>query len=243
MAIAVGAAFGLARSSFGAVGDVLIGNFEDASLDGFGSDGGPGSPTLSQATTGVTLNTFSLKSVNPQGAFWGPATGNLITLHRDDLINAKSFSVDVTMIGTEINGGSGNFDGFAQSNEIAVTLFGGTVNVFAQRAALGALTDSKGHAGQWSGDDGTRTLTWDLTKVTATDPADSVVKPIGAILANHPEIVDSKIALTEQFGGASAPVGPGAFYLDNFVLHGVPEPASLAVIGMTLPLAARRRRR
>jgi len=49
-ALAVGA-LGLASASMAAL-PAVIGNFETPALDGWGSDGGPGSPVLSQGTVG-----------------------------------------------------------------------------------------------------------------------------------------------------------------------------------------------
>jgi hypothetical protein len=211
---------------------------------------------LSQSDIGVTLGSSSMRSVNPQGSFWGPTTGNLVTNNRADLIAAQSLSFDMTLIGVELNGGSGNFDGFAQSKEIAVTLFAPDgpdpdpnpdLNIFAQRSNFGALTETHNLAphnpGEWNGVDGTRTLTWNLLVVTATDPADGLTKPVGQILANHPEIVEAKIAIVEQLGNATAPVGPGSFFFDNVRLN-IPEPATgITLAGLLIPTIAMRRRR
>lgn len=234
----------VATTSFAQV-PVLIAGFEDASLDGWGSVGGPGSPTYSQSNIGVTQGSFSLKSTNPQNGFWGPSSGNLIPVNRDNFINATSLSFDITMIGSEINGGSGSFDGFAQANEISISLFSAVapgVNIFAQRGAFGALTDSSGLNGQWSGVDGTRTHTWNLLAVTAVDPTDGLTKPVGQIAANHPELELIRINLVEQFGNGTATVGPGSFFYDNVRLNVIPEPASLALVGLLLPALALRRR-
>lgn len=241
-------------ASIASAQQVVIGNFEDSTVDGWGTAGGPGNPVLSSVSTGATLGTGALKSVNPQGSFWGPTTGNLIPTFRDALIGATTLQFDLTMIGSEINGGSGSFDGFAQSKEIAVTMFAPDgpdpdtnpdVNIFAQRGNFGALTEvhslAPHNVGEWNGVDGTRTLIWNLQVVTATDPADGLTKPIGQILANHPEVVDAKIAIVEQFGGGTATVGDGAFFFDRVILN-VPEPTTLALAVLAAPAILRRRR-
>jgi hypothetical protein len=238
------------------------------SLDGWGTDGGPGNPTLSaQSAFGVTTGTFALKSVNPQGSFWGPSTGNLIARgNLADLRGANRIAFDLTMIGSEINGGSGNFNGFAQANELAVSLFSNAVptlpsgiNLFLQRNfASGNATDSRSLGAQWSGQDGVRTISFDLTMFSGTDPTDGVTKTVAQLLTAHPDIQDAKISFVEQFGGGTTTVGPGAFYFDNVRLTGtgvnatignfeaIPEPASLALTALAVPplmWIARRRRR
>ena len=243
-ALLCAAVVGLASVAVGQ--NVVIGDFEDPGLDAWGTAGGPGSPVLSQSTIGATLGSSSLRSANPQGAFWGPTTGNLVTSFRNELAAAQQLRFDLTMIGTEINGGSGSFDGFAQSKELAVTLFAPSgLNIFAQRNSFGALTEISGlpahNVGEWNGVDGTRTLIWNLRLVTAVDPADGLTKPVGDILANHPEITEAKIAIVQQFGGGTAPVGPGSFFFDNVVLV-VPEPTSLALAAISLPALLIRRR-
>jgi hypothetical protein len=223
----------------------IIGNFETVALDAWGTDGGPGSPALSQSTTlGVTLGSGALRSSNPQGGFWGPATGNLITQgYLADLQTANQLALDMTLLSSEINGGSGSFSGFAQSNELAFILFsgaGGTlpggVNAFIQRNyGSGGATDSSGQNGGWNGVDGTRAVTWDLTKFTLTDPTDSVVKTVAQFLTAHPDTQSVKFAFTQQTGGGT-PVGPSNFYFDNVRL--VPEPTSAVLIAFILPTLA-----
>lgn len=224
----------------------IIGNFETAGLDAWGTDGGPGSPVLSQSTTfGVTLGTGALRSANPQGAFWGPATGNLITQgYLADLQTANQLTLDMTLISSEINGGTGSFNGFAQSNELAFILFsnaGGTlpsgVNAFIQRSfGSGGATDSLGQNGGWNGVDGTRAITWNLDNFTLTDPTDSVVKSVAQFLVAHPDTQSVKFAFTQQTGGGSTTVGPANFYFDNVRL--VPEPMSVLLVALALPALA-----
>ena len=64
----------------GAAHAQVIGNFEDPTLDLWGTDGGPGSPALSQGTIGVTLGAHSLRSDNAQGGFWGLLAGTLASI-------------------------------------------------------------------------------------------------------------------------------------------------------------------
>jgi autotransporter-associated beta strand protein len=190
------------------------------SLDGWGSDGGPGSPTLSsQSTFGVTLGSHALDSVNPQGGFWGPTTGNLIPSETANLKAATTLSFDLTLIGTQLNGGS-PFSGFAQSNELAIILAGnnGAINLFIQvNFDSAGATDSLAQSGQWNGVDGTRQLTWNLTDFLATDPTTGKVEDVAQILQNNPGITDAKIAFVQQTGEGSS---PSHFYFDDVQLEG-----------------------
>jgi hypothetical protein len=250
-AILIAGALGPVSASMAAL-PAVIGNFETAALDDWGTAGGPGNPVLSQATIGVTLGQSSLRATNPQSGFWGPATGNLITSYRDDLMNAQRLSLDLTLIGTELSGDGTPFSGFAQSNELAITLFGpglgpggSDLNVFIQKQWAGlagaGVSDSLGLNAQWGGVDGTRTLVWDLTKFTANDPNTGTTKSVAQFLADYPGIVDSKIAFVAQAGGGTGTTTN--FYFDNVVLNVIPEPASLGLLGASgLMLVVRRRR-
>jgi hypothetical protein len=242
-------------------------------LDGWGTDGFVSPPiTLTTSATGATVGTRALQSTASQGAFWGPSTGNLIAgtglpgSQLAALQQATRISFDLTLLSAQINGGSGNFTGFAQANELAFQLFSNAVpslpsgiNVFAQRNFGQANgTDTSGQSATWSGVDGTRTITFDLTQFTATDPSDGQTKTIAAILTAHPDIQDAKFSFTEQTGGGS-PVGPPNFFYDNVRLLGptgntlstignfepVPEPSALFLAGSVVPavvVALRRRR-
>jgi hypothetical protein len=92
-----------------------------ANTDGFDSDGGPAAPTLSNSTTfGVTHGVQSLASTLAPGGFWGPTTGNLVTLDPHAAADLQSgaaryLQFAVTFIGTQLPAGVT----FAQSNEIA----------------------------------------------------------------------------------------------------------------------------
>jgi hypothetical protein len=258
---------GFARALAAVVWLGVASNCPAQNLDMWGTDGGPGTPTLtSQSAFGVTLGTNALQATNPQGSFWGPSTGNLIGQgFYNQLKNATTISFDLTMIGAQINGGSGNFNGFAQSNEMAIQLFsnaGGSfptqLNVFSQASFTAASgTDSLNQGAGWNGVDGTRTLTYSLAAFTGTD-TDGMTKTIGAILAAHPDIADAKISFVEQFGSGTTTVGPGNFFFDNVQLTGpggstiignfepLPEPSTMALAALFVPpLAAviRRRRR
>lgn len=271
------AGFALILAGMGVLAIPQIGSAQ-VLYDGWGSNGFITPPiTLGYSNIGVTLGTSSLISTKPQGGFWGPGTGNLITgegqgpggsnLSRlAEMQQATKIAMDLTLLSAQINGGSGNFTGFAQANVIVVQLFSNAVpslpsgiNVFAQRSFNTATdTDTSGQNATWSGVDGTRTVTFDLTTITATDPTDGQTKSVGAILLAHPDIQLAKFGFTEQTGGGS-PVGPTNFFYDNVRLLGsggqtlavignfepIPEPGSLILASLAIPpvIRAIRRRR
>jgi hypothetical protein len=220
----------------------IIGNFETASLDGWNTDGtfNSPSPTLSQSTTGVTLGSFSLSSQQTDATqFWGPATGNLVGEGFSSAVqNASTLSYSLTLNSISLNGGSGGFNGFAQDNEIAISLFGnsGALNLFIQESFSTAAgdTDSLNQGAGWNGVDGTRTITWNLSQFTAVDPTTGNTETLSQILANNPGIVDAKIGFSEQTGGGTSTVGGPIFYFDDVMLNPVPEPGSLALAGLGL---------
>jgi hypothetical protein len=251
---------------------LLLASGGRAQVDGWGTDGGPGTPPTSytsQSTFGVTVGSSALQATTNQGGFWGPSTGNLMTQgFYAALRDATKVSFDLTLIGTQINGGQ-PFSGFAQGNEMAVQLFsnpGGTtpsgLNAFIQRNFAAANgTDSSGHAAQWSGADGPRTITFDLTTFVynntgnPSDPDNG--KTLSQVLTSHPDLQDAKIDFTEQIGGGSS--ATGNFFYDNVRLldaggntlatignfEAVPEPGSMALAALAVPalVVAYRRRR
>jgi len=249
---------------------LLTASFAHAqNVDGWQTDGGPGTPTLGNSTTrGVTLGAQSLASSVPTGGFWGPSTGNLLNpahtiggSHLTDLQTATTLEFDLNLTGTDLNGGVA-FAGFAQSNELAISLFdpgGGTlpagINAFIQKSfAAGGATDSLSQSGGWNGVDGTRHITWNLANFTLTDPTDATVKSVAAFLTAHPDTDLARISWVEQVGGATS--ATSTMYWDNVRLTGgganglignfepVPEPATLALAVIALPAAfvfARRR--
>jgi hypothetical protein len=248
-----------------------------AQVDGWGTfnGGGPGGAVTtyaSQSTFGVTVGTRALQTSNPQGSFWGPATGNLIAQgNLAALRNATTLSYDLTLLSAPLNGGSGNFDGFAQNNVIAFQLFhsGGAGTTFPSGGFFPFMqhtfsvaqgdTDSRNHGAQWSGDNGTRTLTWNIANFTTTDPTDSAIKTISQLLTDHPDMQGAAIYFAQQVGNGTATVGNTSFFWDNVRLLGaggtplatignfeaVPEPGSMALAALAVPplvIAYRRRK-
>lgn len=205
---------------------------------------------------GVTHGTQSLRAEVPQGqnAFWGIMSPNIV----DQLkAGATGLSYDETLNGQELNGGAfgggtdDSFNGFAQSNELAVVIAAPAGGFIQQSFAAANGTDSLGQGAGWNGVDGTRHITWDLT----------TFKSGGMSLAdfiNANSATDARIWLVTQGGDSNGNVGPMRFYFDNVALSGgtggttvigdfeaVPEPASLAACGFALaiPLLRRRHRR
>jgi hypothetical protein len=158
------------------------------------------------------------------------------------------------MTGAGLSGGNASYAGFAQANEVAVTLFApdgpdadttADINLFLQKNfAAAGVSDSKGHQAQWSGDDGTRTLVYNLAAFTADDPTTAAVdqKTVSQLLADHPEIGDATIWITSQLGN-DANAGDGQFWFDNIQLNPVPEPATIGLMALAAPALLRRRRR
>jgi hypothetical protein len=225
-------------------GDVVIGDFENGSLDGWQpAPGQSGNPMLSPvpgSTTTPPSNTLGndVLQVNVgSGGFWGPISVNLVSTPqlRDAFIHATSISYDLTILGNQLNGGAAaGFNGFAQSNEMAINA--NVANTFSQRQFNTASgdTDSLGHTAQWSGADGTRTLSYDLSHFTIADPTSGNTETYQQFVAAHPELTDVRYWFVTQFGGGNA-AATGNFYLDNVRLTGVnvPEPASMSLLALS----------
>jgi hypothetical protein len=229
----------------------VIGNFETGTFDNWDSDGTFGTaPVLTQSTTGVTLGTYSLASQGSASSYWGPATGNLVSGgFLSALQGAATLSYSLTLNSAALNGGSGFFNGYAQDNAIAISLYGngGALNIFAQQSFSTSAgdTDSLNQNAGWNGVDGTRTITWNLSSFTALDPTTGNTETVSQIIANNPGIADAKIGFVQQTGGATGTVGNPTFYFDNVQLVPAPEPTTLALAGLGLAglLGARRFRK
>jgi hypothetical protein len=250
-----------------------------AQVDGWGqfNNNGPGGPSVtftSQSTFGVTLGTNALQTGANQGAFWGPATGNLVAQgFFNALRDSSTLRYDLTLQSAQINGGSGNFDGFAQANVIAIQLFhsggagttfpsGGFFPFIQKDFTAGGGTDTSGQNGTWSGVNGTRSITWNLNNFTTTDPTftdPNAQRTLNQLLTDHPDMQGAAIYFVQQAGNASAPVGQSRFFFDNVRLvdsggttlgtignfEAVPEPGTLALAALAVPpmVVAIRRRR
>ena len=194
-------------------------------LDGFEDVSNPPDTVLSLATAhGVTSPGGALRVDVPQGqnAFWGFRSPNVVTALQ---AGATTLTYDMTLIGQELNGGSfgeppsedNSFNGYAQSNELAVVIAAPTGGFIQRNFMTGGATDSlmgPERAGQWGGQDGTRTITWDLTQFTATDGSSLA----DFITANN--ATEARFWFPTQGGDSNGNQGPMRFYFDNFFLSG-----------------------
>ena len=215
-------AFVSAAAAAAALG--MAGASHAAGLDGWSDapDGGALEPdtVLTPVTdVGVTNGSGALRVEVPNGVgvFWGPMTGNVGAALA---AGATTLSFDLTLINVELNGGSfgggedNSFNGYAQSNELAVVVATNAPGNFIQRNfTSGNATDTSGQAGQWRGVDGARTITWDLTTFTAGG-----MSVADYMAANN--ATDAYIWFPTQAQDSNGHVGPARFYFDNVKLLG-----------------------
>jgi hypothetical protein len=189
----------------------------------------------------ATTPTHVLDVNVPQGNFWGQRSRNLVTDANDRaaLIANNKLEYDMTLNQVALSGGNPSFAGFAQSNELAVTMFSPSgINLFIQRNfGTGGATDSLNQNAQWNGVDGTRHITWNLTNFTANDPLGGGTKTVAQLLIDHPDISEVTIWNVAQSGN-DPNAGNADFFFDSYVL--TPEPGSLALLGLLAPAVMRR---
>ena len=219
--------------------NVLFGNgptTDPAFLDGW-EDVVPNPPNTVLSSVrgiGVTQGTGALRVEVPQSttepAFWGIRSPNVVDLLRT---GATQLSYDMTLTGIELNGGSfgpagdpdNSFNGFAQSNELAVVIAAPSGGFIQRNFIAGGATDSLSAAsqgGQWHGLDGTRTITWDLTLFTAANGQSLA----DFITANN--ATEARFWLPTQGSDSNGNQGPMRFYFDNFFIT---TPTGDTVIG------------
>jgi hypothetical protein len=192
-----------------------------AYLDGWSGINNPPAPATTayaQAQFGVTAGSGALRIDAPQDAnavFWGVRSPNVVDALK---AGANKLSYDQTFNAQELNGGSfgpagdpdNSFNGFAQSNELAVVIAvpsGG----FIQRnftAGGGAGSDNP----QWNGTDGVRHVSWDLTKFTSSTGQSLA----DFITANN--ATEARFWIPTQGSDSNGHQGPMRFYFDNFIL-------------------------
>jgi hypothetical protein len=201
----------------------------------------------------ATSGTRYLAVNMPQSQFWGQRSRNLVTdpLDRAAMIDNPFLEYDMTLNGMALSGGNPSFAGFAQSNEIAITMFApdgpdpdsnADINLFIQRNFTAAgVSDSLGLATQWNGVDGPRHIVWNLNAFTENDPTTPANDPktVSQLLTDHPEIVELTIWNTAQAGN-DPNAGNADFFFDTYQV--TPEPGSLSLAALLLPGLLRRRR-
>lgn len=197
-------------------------------LDGFSdiASDAPDTVLSAQTSVGVTQGLGALRVDVPQGqsAFWGFNSGNIAAALAG---GATSLSYDMTLNNIELNGGSfsggtdDSFNGFAQSNQLAVVINTPSGGFIQRDFTAGGATDTSGQSGAWNGIDGQRTITWDLTKFTSGG-----MSLADFITANN--ATDARLWFVTQGGDTNGNAGPMRFYFDNVALHG---PAGDQTIG------------
>jgi len=196
---------GISRSS----ADVVIGNFEAGSVDGWMS---PQESVASVAGKGNTLGGSSA-GVTILGGFWGLQTVNL-NPNRDSFLKAKFLSFDLTFIQADLSGA-----GYAQTKEFALHDSSGS---FVQRQIATGAAGAKDSdslmpaatAGQWQGMDGTRTIKIDLNSFAAPSPQATMGETsYKQYLKNHTEITSFDIWMSFQSDALLA-----TYYIDNVKL-------------------------
>jgi len=171
-------------------GQVVIGNFED-NMDGWMKCGWgpPGNPTFSYSTTGVTLDTKSLKAVQPTGWYWFLIN---TTVDADAFRANNIISMDITRLANEWTRGDPNEDHYCDLDL--------------------RVQDNKnydlmglGNEGNWDSNDldanDTMTVTWDYTLFRNT------------VLSAAATAVEIIIA-----SNTSGYTGDGTWYIDNIQL-------------------------
>jgi hypothetical protein len=165
------------------------------------------------ALKGVTSGAGSLEFAVPQdpNLYWGFQSGNII----DQLkAGATQLAYEVTMNGIDLNGGSfgeagsgdDSYNGWAQSNRLAIQVGG----EWFQQFLTDAGTDDTGRAGQWSGQDGTHYITWDLSKFARSETGKTMAEALA-----DPANTSASVIFVTQGADDNGNQGPMRWYFDN----------------------------
>ncbi|HEV8607148.1 MAG TPA: hypothetical protein VGQ99_17545, partial [Tepidisphaeraceae bacterium] len=207
-----------------------VGTSDPIFLDGFSDipSNLPDTVLSIRTDVGVSQGKAALRvEVEPDvNAYWGIMSPNVLDLLK---AGASQLSYELTLNNIDLNGGSfgggadNSFTGYAQNNALAVVI-NTPSNGFIQRDfSSGGGTDSLGTNATWSGVDGVRTITWDLSQFTSADG----MSLADFITANNATQARFWI-VTQGAGDTNGHVGPMRFYFDNFQVTG---PAGPKVIG------------
>jgi hypothetical protein len=190
-------------------------------LDGFADIvGNPPDTVLSiSGSVGVTNGKGALRVDVPNGvgAFWGFQSPNIVDALK---AGANLLMYDMTLTNVELNGGSygggtdNSFNGFAQSNELAIVINTPTGGFIQRNFTTGGAIDTSGKNGTWSGFDGTRQISWDLTQFTSNGMS------LQDFINANPTATDARIWFVTQGGDNNGNTGPMRFYFDNITLFG-----------------------